>query len=88
VQKRQLAASENVAHDRQHQLSGESLAAGAHDPSSAILNSGWSSSFGFAPAIEYNLTSTLGVIVGMRLVPAGHNSSSSVAPVVAINFVR
>jgi hypothetical protein len=62
--------------------------AGAPDPSGIILNSGWSSSFGLAPAVEYNLTSTLGVIVGIRLLPAGHNTSASITPAVAINFIH
>ena len=40
-----------------------------------------------APAIEYNMTSTVGVIVGARIIPAGRNTTASVTPVIAINYV-
>ena len=40
-----------------------------------------------APAIEYNWTSRVGIIVGARWFPAGRNTSASVTPVAAINIV-
>ena len=40
-----------------------------------------------APALEYNFTSRLGVISGVRLVPAGRNAASTIAPVIALNVV-
>ena len=52
------------------------------------LDSGSSWAFGFAPAVEYNLSSKLGVIFGVRVMAPGHNTSTTVAPVVAINFVH
>jgi hypothetical protein len=42
---------------------------------------------GVAPAIEYNFTSRVGVIVGARWFAAGRNTSASVTPVAAINIV-
>lgn len=41
-----------------------------------------------APAVEYNFSSTVGVIVGARIVPAGRNTTASVTPAVAVNWVR
>jgi len=63
-----------------------------HDASTTVTgsyaaSSGNSWSLGFAPAIEYNFNSRIGVIAGTRLIPAGRNTSISVAPVVAINMV-
>src|SRR4051812_875241 len=50
------------------------------------LDSGSSDGVSFTPAIEYNWTSNIGVIVGTRLIPNSHNTSASVTPVFAINI--
>jgi hypothetical protein len=52
------------------------------------LNSGSSQAFGLAPAIEYNFSGKVGVIAGMRLFPAGKNTSNSITPAIAINIVH
>ena len=39
---------------------------------------------GFAPAVEYNWSDRAGVIVGVWIVPKGHNTASSVTPAIAI----
>jgi hypothetical protein len=52
------------------------------------MSSGWSDAIGFIPAVEYNWTPNLGVIVGVRRIMPGRNSAGSVTPVMAINFVR
>jgi hypothetical protein len=54
-------------------------------PFEAESGSAWRS--GLAPAIEYNWTSRVGVIVGARWFVAGHNTSASVTPVAAISMV-
>lgn len=41
-----------------------------------------------APAVEYNFNSRVGVIVGARIVPAGRNTTASVTPAIAVNYVR
>lgn len=41
-----------------------------------------------APAVEYNFNSSVGVIVGARVVPAGRNVTASVTPAIAVNWVR
>ena len=63
-----------------------------HDASTTVTgsysaSSGDSWSLGFAPAIEYNFNSRIGVIAGTRLIPTGRNTSISVTPVAAINMV-
>lgn len=52
------------------------------------LNSGSSQVLGVAPAIEYNLTSKLGFLLGTRLFPAGRNTAVSITPAIAINYVH
>lgn len=52
------------------------------------LDSGSSDAFALAPAIEYNFSSKVGVIAGVRVFPAGRNISATVTPAVAINIVH
>jgi hypothetical protein len=58
------------------------------NPSSILLNSGTSDAFGFAPAIEYNWKPNLGVLLGTRVIPGGHNTPVTITPAIAINFVH
>lgn len=43
--------------------------------------------FGLSPAIEYNFTSRVGVIVGALWYPVGRNADATITPVVAVNMV-
>jgi hypothetical protein len=52
------------------------------------LSLGATEAFGLAPAIEYNWTPKLGVLVGVRLIPAGRNVQATITPAVAVNFVE
>lgn len=52
------------------------------------LDSGSSAGFGFAPAVEYNFTSKVGVIFGTRWIAHGRNTSATIAPALAINIVH
>ncbi|HEX8814666.1 MAG TPA: hypothetical protein VF753_04120 [Terriglobales bacterium] len=59
------------------------------DPNQPVgLNSGSSQAFGLAPAIEYNWKRNLGVLLGVRVIPAGKNTSQTISPAIAINFVH
>jgi len=49
--------------------------------------SGSANSISLAPAIEYNWTSTLGLIVGAKIVVTGRNTGAAVIPVAAVNLV-
>jgi hypothetical protein len=50
-------------------------------------DSGSSYSLGFAPAIEYNWSARAGVLLGVRVIGTGRNTSTSVTPALAINLV-
>lgn len=54
---------------------------------SLITETGASESQGLAPAIEYNFTSTVGVIAGVRILESGRNTTGSITPVAAVNLV-
>jgi hypothetical protein len=51
------------------------------------LRTGWSESLALAPAVEYNMNSRIGVILGARIIEIGRNTTHSVAPVMAVNMV-
>jgi hypothetical protein len=40
-----------------------------------------------APAIEYNFNSRIGVLLGVRIIASGRNTTSTVTPAVALNMV-
>jgi hypothetical protein len=83
-----------AAIDINYVTSGSTRVSGEYPPLSGGLTtanvqseSGSSRSLSLAPAIEYNWTSTVGIIMGAKWVFAGHNTSASVTPVAAINLV-
>lgn len=49
--------------------------------------SGSSDSIGFAPAVEYNFTGAVGVLLGVRVIEIGRNTAASITPAVALNMV-
>lgn len=49
--------------------------------------SGASDSLGFAPALEYNFTSAVGVLLGVRVIEIGRNTAASITPALALNMV-
>jgi hypothetical protein len=56
------------------------------DGSGALVNHASAKSWnvGFAPAVEYNWSDRAGAIVGVWIVPKGHNTRASVTPAIAI----
>jgi Putative MetA-pathway of phenol degradation len=56
-----------------------------HDASGAVVRNASPKSWnvGFAPAIEYNWSDRSGVILGVWIIPKGHNTPSAVIPAVA-----
>jgi hypothetical protein len=66
-------------------VSGQS---GPQNPGSILVNLGSAETSGFAPAVEYSWKSTIGVIVGTRVIPGGHNTPMTVTPAIAINIVH
>jgi hypothetical protein len=53
----------------------------------ANYESGSSRRFGLVPAVEYNWTSRVGVIVGARWIADGRNADATITPVAAINII-
>lgn len=62
-------------------------ASGATSPLTQT-DTGWSDAYGLAPAVEYSWKPWIGVLVGVRLIPAGHNTDATVSPALAINVVH
>ena len=85
-----LALDAAYRHNWNTRVTGYDAAAdnGGKNPSSILMNSGSSEVFAFAPAVEYNWKSNLGIILGARVIPASHNANATVTPVVAVNFVH
>ena len=73
-----------LALDIVYRRSGNTAVAGP----GAVLNSGTSEAYMLAPALEYNWTPNAGILIGLRTIPAGVNTSASLTPAIAINFVR
>jgi hypothetical protein len=55
---------------------------------SILMGTGSSDAFGFAPAVEYNFNSRLGVLFGTRFIAHGRNVAATITPAIAINFVH
>jgi hypothetical protein len=64
-----------------------------HDASTRVsggpiqYESGKSWRLGLVPAVEYNWTGRVGVIVGARWIAAGRNTDATITPVAAINII-
>ena len=71
-----FAIDELLRHDENTHVSGGSIA----------FDSGASDIFELAPAVEYSWSPNVGVLLGLRLVPAGRNTAATVTPVAAINI--
>ncbi|MFZ0871779.1 MAG: transporter, partial [Rhodanobacter sp.] len=84
-----LAFDLTYSHDRNTSVTGVDRldSNGLPYPSSVRLNSGSSIAFGFAPAIEYNWNSNVGVLFGTRVIVGGRNTVTTVTPAVALNVV-
>jgi len=75
-------------HNDSTRLTGTMPAAPPANAASPIeQESGSSWSLGFAPAIEYNWSSRMGVLLGVRIIEIGRNTSATITPAIAINMV-
>jgi hypothetical protein len=85
-----LASDVTYRHQRNTHVSGFNILDpnSVQNPPSIQLDTGSSDAFGLAPAIEYSWKSKLGVLVGVRIIPAGRNTAATITPAVAINFVH
>lgn len=84
-----LALDVFYQHDDNTRVSGRTteLIDGQPQQRDLRADSGSSRRFGVAPAIEYNFSGNVGVIVGARWVTHGRNVAATFTPVAAINLV-
>lgn len=84
-----LALDATYRHDDSTHVTGFNiLDHGAGKKARAIRSdSGFSDAFGLAPAVEYNWSPKVGVLLGVRVIPAGRNTAFTITPAVAINIV-
>jgi hypothetical protein len=80
-----LALDATYRHTNNTHITGQ---APAQSPPNIQLNSGASDAIGFAPALEYNWTPTIGVLLGTRIIALGHSAPTTITPAVAINYVH
>ena len=64
------------------------LANGDPFPPEVPLGSRSSRYIGFAPAVEYNWSPNIGLLLGVRVIPSGNRTSSSITPAIALNYVH
>jgi hypothetical protein len=84
-----LALDLFYSHNRNVRVTGrETDADGTAGGKLMVRDIGSTAAFGFAPAVEYSWTSHLGLLVGVRMIPARGNTPSSITPVMAINYFR
>ncbi|WP_199536087.1 transporter [Dyella solisilvae] len=84
-----LATDLIYSHNRSTQVSGQEVAPyGDPFPPDMHLGSGSSSAFGIAPAIEYSWSPDIGLLLGVRIIPATHRTPSSITPAIALNVVH
>lgn len=77
-----------LALDLWFERDGDAKVVGRYPGASVVrTDSGASKEFYLAPAVEYNFTSTVGLIAGARLEPAGRNTGATVTPVAALDLV-
>lgn len=81
-----LAADATYRHQGNTPVTGYNM----NDAMSSIvrLNSGTIEAFALAPAVEYSWKHNIGVLLGVRLIPAGRNTSYTITPAIAINYVH
>ncbi|MGA7159189.1 MAG: hypothetical protein WBY53_20250 [Acidobacteriaceae bacterium] len=58
------------------------------NPQPILTNSGTSTAWAIAPAIEYSWRPWLGLLIGTRLYPAGHNTQNTITPAIALSITR
>ena len=62
---------------------------GSYEQGSPVtLNSGSSNAWDVAPAVEYSWKPWIGALLGVRLTPAGRNTSDTITPAIAVNIVH
>ena len=81
-----LALDTTYRHNANTRVSGNNILV----PSAAPIrfNSGSSDAFGLAPAVEYSWRRNIGILLGTRVIVAGHKTAATITPAIAINYVH
>jgi len=66
----------------------ERIADPLDSPANARLDAPAADAFAIAPAVEYSWSPNVGVLLALRVIPQGHNTTRSIMPAIAINIVR
>jgi hypothetical protein len=82
-----LAADFAWWHNSGTRVDGVDAGSGSSPPLAVHRKSQASEPWAIAPAIEYSFSERIGVLLGARFM-AGRNTTTTVTPVVAVNFVR
>ncbi len=77
-----------VALDGVYKYSASTVVTGTQNGAPYLSNSGTSWIYGFAPALEYNFSSRVGLLLGTRILTPGNNAALAVTPAIAINYVH
>jgi len=83
-----LALDLIYGHNSSTRVSGQEYASGDPFPPVAPLGSRSNRYIGFAPAVEYNWSPNIGLLLGVRVIPSGNRTNSSVTPAIALNYVH
>lgn len=83
-----LAVDATYRHAGSTEVAGYVAAPGATNPPVSVTKSRPSEAIGLAPAIEYNWTGNVGMLLGTRIIVAGRNTAASITPAIALNFVH
>lgn len=82
-----LALDLAYRHSNTTRVSGVVSGGAGPTPTALTFESGTSEAWFLAPAVEYNFSPTFGIIFGARLI-RGRNTTDTVTPVVAFNYVH
>jgi hypothetical protein len=76
-----------LAMDVEADFAGRTKVSGQEAPGGPLIRttSPPSRDIGFAPAVEYNWSPSAGALLGLWIIPKGHNSPASVTPAIAIS---
>ncbi|GAA0890039.1 transporter [Rhodanobacter soli] len=83
-----LAFDLTYRHSHGARVRGDVALPGSTATSRLRRDSGTSTEFGFAPAIEYNWSARVGMLVGIRVITGGHATATTITPAVALNYVH
>jgi hypothetical protein len=75
-------------HNNSTRVNGQEYANNDPFPPDPSLGARSNRYIGFAPAVEYNWSPNIGLLVGMRVIPSGNRTTSSITPAIALNYVH